>query len=384
MKNILLVCGGDSYEHDISVVTATQIFSKTKLSDVNLIFLYISRDNKFFVYTGKKIELKDFSVTNFTASSKKFKEIVFVSSEKNRLFTKSLLGLKEYAKADVALLCTHGGAGENGKLVSFFESLGIMTTSGNFDSLAVCMNKFLFKQVMKGLKLPTVKGFRIKKAELKNKEDLIKFKLRVIKYPVVIKPVNGGSSIGLFIARNDEEFFKNLNDALQFDNEVLVERFIEKTREFNIAVMGLEENVVVSEVDEPLKNNEVLTFADKYMKGGNSKKMSGSKGSMESQNRRFPADISDDLRKQMQSMARKIFENLNLVGVVRIDFLYSEKLNKLYVCEVNAIPGSLSYYFFCRSGYLINDFVNKLIDIAENKNKYKPVINKDFMPSILE
>ena len=384
MKNVLLVCGGKSYEHDISVVTASQIFSKTKIDGVNLIFLYISRDNKFYVYTNKKIELKDFSIKNFSPKNKKFKEIVFVSSEKNKLFTRSILGLKEYAHAEVTIMCTHGGDGENGKLVSFFENLGISTTAGNFDSLAVCMNKFLFKQVMKGIKVSVVKGFKLNKSEYENNKKLIDFKLRVLKFPVVIKPVSGGSSIGLFIANNDAEFVEKTSEAFMFDNEILVERYVSGAREFNVAVMGDRGKIQVSEIDEPLKSDEILTFADKYLKNNGSKKLSGTKGSMESQKRTLPANIPSELKERIQLCAKKIFVSLGLCGVARIDFLLDETKQKLYVGEVNAIPGSLAYYFFCKSGFMINGFVEKLINIAEEKITNKVEIKTEFMPSVLE
>ncbi len=384
MKNVLLVCGGVSYEHDISVVTAAQMFSKTKLTDVNLIFLYISRDGRFFVYESKKIELKDFSKSRFSPKNRKFREVVFISSEKNKIFAKSLFGLKEYMNVSVAILCTHGGYGENGGLVSFFENMGIMTTSGNFDSLAVCMNKYLFKQVMKGIKIPIVKGFKLKKGEFEKDERIIRFKLNSIKYPVVIKPVNGGSSIGLFIANNNEEFLEKINDAFSFDDEILVERFVENAREFNVAIIGSTEKEMISEIDEPLKNDEVLTFADKYLKSSGTKKIDNNKGSMAAQKRRLPAEIDEILKDKIQVMAKKVYKSLNLCGVVRIDFLYDEKLEKLYVCEVNSIPGSLGYYFFNKNGYLINDFTKQLIMIAENKCQNKMKIQSQFMPSILD
>lgn len=383
MKNVLVVCGGESYEHDISVITAAQIFSKTKLDNVNLMFFYVSRQNKYYIYTDKKIDLKDFSLSKFSSGNKKFKEVVFVSSEKNKIFVKSIFGLKEYANVSSAIICTHGGNGENGKLVSFLEDMGIMTTSGKFDALAVCMNKYLFKQVMRGLKIPTVSGFKLKKGEFENNKKSTKVKLGILKYPVVIKPVNGGSSIGLFVAYNEEDFVVKINDAFMFDDEILVERFIENSREFNVAVLGNGVYEKVSEVDEPLKDEEVLTFADKYLKNNGNKKLAD-KGSMANQERRLPAEIDNVLKNKIQGLAKKIFSSLNLCGVVRIDFLYDDKSNKLYVCEVNAVPGSLAYYFYSKSGYLINDFTSELIKIAELKLEQKVKIKSEFMPSILD
>ena len=161
MKNVLLVFGGKSYEHDISVVTASQVYNKTRIQDVNLVPFYVSRENEYFLYEQKKFDLSDFSKKNFQARLKKFKRVSFVSGEDNVLFVKSAFGLKEYMGIDLAVFACHGGAGENGKLVSVLESVNISCSAGSFDALAVCMNKFLFKQTMKGLHVPVVSGFKI-------------------------------------------------------------------------------------------------------------------------------------------------------------------------------------------------------------------------------
>ena len=386
MKNILLVFGGKSYEHDISVVTAFQIYNKTRLDDVNLVMLYVSWENKFYIYKSNKCSLKDFSKNVNIEKNKKFKEVVFVSGENNRLFAKTRFGLKEYLTADYAIFACHGSLGENGELVSFFERFNIYSSVGNFDSLAICMNKFLFKQVMKGLEIPTVRGFKIHKFSYEKSKNNIKFLLRIMKFPVVIKANNGGSSIGIFLVNDFDEFDEKLKEAFEFDNEVLVEKYITKTREFNIAILGTQDSYEVSEIDEPLKTHEVLSFADKYLSSPVKKSPKldgGAKGSMVSQNRKMPADISEDLRLNINKIAIKIFKSLNLNGVVRIDFLYDEENDKLFVCEVNAIPGSLAFYFFKDNSILTNRLVMRLIDVAKYNKEVKSEFNIDYSTDIL-
>jgi len=126
MKNVLLVFGVKSYEHVISVVTASQIYNKTKIKDLNLVLLYISRDNKFYIYKNNKFNLKDFALSSFDSKSKKFLEVSFVSGENNRLFVKTLFGIKEYLTVSETIICCHGGIGEDGRLESFFECFGIL------------------------------------------------------------------------------------------------------------------------------------------------------------------------------------------------------------------------------------------------------------------
>ncbi len=386
MKDILLVFGGKSYEHDISVVTASQIFSKTKLKDIKLIPLYVSRENLLYVYSSDKFDLKDFSKSSFSPKNKKFKEVAFVSGEENKLFIKTRIGLKEYLSVEYAVFACHGQVGENGKLISLFELMGIKTSAGNFDSLAVCMNKFLFKQAMKGLRIPTLSGFKIVKSVYENDKDTYASKLRFLHFPVIMKAVSGGSSIGVFVVKSKEEFDEKLKEVFEFDSEVLIEKYLPNSREFNVAVLGTIDDYEVSEIDEPLKEHEVLSFSDKYMSGGEkSVKIDKSlKNSMASSLRKFPADISHQLKEKIQSYAGKIFEGLNLCGVVRIDFLYDEQNDRLYVCEVNSIPGSLSYYFFPKNRVLVNDLVIKLIDCAERNSNNKSLFNEEFSTSVLD
>jgi len=385
MKNILLVFGGKSYEHDISVVTASQIFGKVKSEKFKLIPLYISRDNKMFVYEKDKFDINDFSKAKFSGKNKKFKEVVFVSGESNKLFARTIWGLKEYICAEVAIFACHGNAGENGKLVAIFEQMNIACSAGGVDALGICMNKFLFKQVMKGLKIPTVKGFKLTKSQFQNNENsILELKLRFLEFPVVLKVNNGGSSIGVFVAKNKEEFDRLVVQAFEFDDILIVERLIENAREFNVAVIGTSEKYEISEIDEPLKNGELLSFADKYLTG--EKQCVGAKGklgSMEGLKTNFPAKISTELKDKMQKYAGRIFEELGLLGVVRIDFLYDESKNKVYVCEVNAIPGSLAYYLFERGKVLINEFIEKLVKIAEKQRDVSQNFNDDFVTEVL-
>ena len=313
--------------------------------------------------------------------------MVFITNEKGVVFSKTKFGLKEQLKTELAIFACHGGFGENGRLVSIFESFGIYSNVGEFDSLAVCMNKLLFKQVMNSLKIPVVDGVRIFQDEFYCDKEKVLNKIEKLGFPLILKPNNGGSSIGLFVVNNRKEFEQQINNVFEFDKEVLIEKYISKTREFNIAIMGDRNSYNISEIDEPIKEHEVLTFSDKYLAKDNlktSKIRVNTKNSMANTFRNYPAQISDDLSKKIKEYASIIFKELNLRGVVRIDFLYCEEYDCIYVCEVNSIPGSLAFYFFNNGEYLLNDFVLNLINIAE---KYKDnifSINKNFITNILK
>ena len=382
MKNVLLIFGGMSYEHDISIVSASQIFNKTRLKNYQIIPVYWSKNNRFFIYKNNQFCLSDFVKFDDDKPPKNLKEVVFVSSEKGKLFSKSLFGLKEIISSNLAIIACHGGDGENGGLVSFLEQHGIFSSAGSIEGLMISMNKILFKNLMKSIKIPVVKGFVLNKETYSNYN--YEKELKNLKFPVVLKPIKGGSSIGLFVAKSIDEFQEKIKDAFEFDDEILVENFISGAREFNIAVLGDKDTFEISEIDEPLKISEILTFEDKYMSGEKSEK-GGMKSlnSMAGQKRKFPAVVDEDVSEKIKYYAKEIFKNMNLSGVARIDFLYDETKNKLYVCEVNAIPGSLAFYFFSSGEILINSFVLKLIDIANKKYEKQSNIKIDFITNIL-
>lgn len=380
MENILLVFGGVSYEHDISVVTAFQIYKKSKLQNKKLVLFYVSRDGKFYVCDEKRVSISDFAKTRFRSNLKGFKEVVFISGEKQKLFTKTRFGLKEILSANSAVFACHGGNGENGRLVTMFETFGINVSAGSSNALAVCMDKFLFKTVAKGLRIPVVSGFLVNSSDLSKKNNELKRKLGILGYPVVIKINSGGSSIGLFIANSYDEFLAKALESFEFDDEIIVEKFIKNSREFNIAILGDRDNFEISDIDEPIKNNEVLTFADKYLSKSSGK--AKAKGSMENSLRKIPKDLDEAQVKNMKRLAEKVFLKLGLRGVVRIDFLYDTTTKKIYVCEVNAIPGSLSFYFFKKNRIVTNDLIERLIDVANN-SKNMNSLRYDFMVDVL-
>lgn len=381
MKNVLLVFGGKSYEHDISVVTAMQIFKKARLRDINLVLLYVSRNEKYFVCDPKKVKLKDFSIRNFSEKSKGFKEVCFVSSEKKKLYLKTRFGLREYLVCDSAIIACHGGDGENGRLVTFFEKQGIPCSAGDSVALSICMDKFMFKSVMRGVKLPIVSGFCVKRDEYFSDNETIQNYFKFYKFPLVIKACSGGSSIGVFVAKNEDEFDEKMKQAFEFDDKVVVEKFIENAREFNIAVIGDKNKQVVSEVDEPIKDNEILTFADKYL--GSNEKGVKLKGGMDSLKKKFPADISTELSVMLKDLALDVFKVLGLKGIVRIDFLYDEKDGKVYICEVNAVPGSLAYYFFAKNRIVTNSLIERLVEIAHSED-FCDKLAAGYMTNILD
>lgn len=351
--NIAIVFGGKSVEHDVSIVTAKQIYNLCK-NNYNVLLIYVNKNNELLNYTNLNFDFKDFKTTN-----NYFKQMYLQNGYAN---IKTTFAINKKVKIDCAIMCTHGGNGENGTLASHFISCKIPVTAGNSTALGISMNKWLSKQFFKAEKINYVKGFYADtNSSLTTIDNQIK---QSFDYPVIIKPNGGGSSIGIKIANNFEELKECLKVAFEFDYSVVVEKALTNFTEYNCAVFGDSENFEISKIDQPLKNDQILSFKDKYLNGDKSKK-----GSMKTQKREYPV-LDQSLKQKIEEYSAKIFKNLGFYGVVRIDYMYQPKLKKLYVNEINAIPGSLANYFFIDNKLRANMFIDKLISIGiKNYNK---------------
>ncbi len=360
--NVAIVFGGKSVEHDVSIVTAKQIHSIKQ--DCTLI--YINKEGKLNLYNNSKFEFEDFK------GKTPLTEIVL---KDGYIFKKTMFGLKKYIKIDCAIICLHGGDGENGKITSMFNMAKIATTAGSHVALGISMDKWLTKVCLKGLKVDNVDGFLINKGD-----DVLEVDKKISKsfgYPVIIKPNGGGSSIGIQIAKNKQELQNAMLVALEFDNSAIVEQEILDFTEYNCAVYGDVNNYIVSKIDKPVKKDEILSFTDKYL-SSNKNKGKGMKG----QTRDFPAKLPTKLEEKIREISGLIFTSLGFYGVVRIDFMYDNKLNKLYVNEINSVPGSLATYFFTDDKFTNLNFVNKLVEIGINNHKNLSSVNKNYITKL--
>lgn len=354
-KNVAVFYGGRSCEHDISIITAIQAmgYINDEKYDVSPIYM---RDGNF--YTGDCLDNIE-SYQNFNA--RKFTKLILI----NGIFysrIKNLL-IKKF-KPDVALICCHGGEGENGSLQGMLEMNNIPYTSSGVLSSALGMDKILSKMLFQGLMLNTVEEITVLRDEFKsNSNKTIQRIEALLKYPIIVKPSSLGSSIGIKRANNREELIEAITVASAFDNRIIAERALVDFIELNCAVVSDGKNIIVSEVERPISWQEYLTFEDKYLTGG--------KG-MSDSIRELPAKISETLYENIQSVSERLYTELDLSGVVRIDYLLADN-GKLFVNEINTIPGSLAFYLFEPKGLTFTDLIDILIDGA----MYKANIHKE-------
>lgn len=351
MKTILVFFGGKSVEHDISVITGVMTVNALK-EKFNALPVYIDKTGKWF--TGELLN----KIDNFKKLDyKKLKRICFIDD--NQLYEIKGKRLKKLYPVSIAINCMHGERGEDGSLIGLLKMLGVPFCSPDILPSSVCMDKIFTKIALKGLNVKTLKGIKIT-----NAEDLIKVK-KELTYPVIVKPNKLGSSIGISKVNNDEELYSAVNYALKFGAQAVAEKCLDDFIEINCACYNDGEKIVVSACERPIGRTNILTFNDKY----------------ESGKRVFPADIDEKTAKKIQNITKKIYENFDIFGVIRVDYFISD--GEILVNEINTVPGSLSYYLF---GETIEEFkimLEKMIARALSLDAQSKSFETDFNSGIL-
>ena len=339
---ILVLFGGESVEHEISVITASQVMNALSVN-YKVIPVYISKSNKLY-YSNDFMQLDTFrSIDKYL---KKKNEVKII--RKNKTFYLSLGKFKKKKFFDLAFPIVHGKGVEDSTLLSYLKFKRVPVVADSLSFYALAQNKVLTKRVLNDLNINNVNY-----CELRINESLDV--LKGLKFPLIVKPNTLGSSIGIEKVNNNEELFDAVYNCFKYDKKLLIEEFIEKTHEYNISVVEKDGKIITSNIEEVFKQESFLDYKDKYESSSKSKGMA-------SLSRVCPAEIGEDLKNKIEDIACKIYRYFEAKGVIRIDFLYSDKL---YVNEINAIPGSYAFYLW--KGKM--DFVELLDTVIENSKR---------------
>ena len=389
--NIGVFFGGKSTEHEISCISANQAIHALDENKYNVIPIYISKNNEF--YTGEKL----FDLSNYWSivpNPEKELEKVTIYKDGNKVMVKPVkqsLFRKDDKSIDVAFPVVHGTNVEDGSLAGFLEMLDLPYTSCNVLGGAVGQDKAVMKDIFKANGIPMVEHFIINGYDFDKDYDSYLEKAKAIGTPLIAKPANLGSSVGISTIRSMNDFKAKIKDCLNYDGKVVVEHMISKLKEVNISVMGSVDNPKVSVIEEV--TNGFLDYEKKYLGGSSSSKKtgpvkaaskSGSSKGMASTARKIPADITKEQKKQIEEIAVKVFRILNAHGCVRIDFMIDMESNTVYANEINTIPGSLSFYLWKEVGIDFASECDMLINNALKRYAQKEKRTYSFDTNILD
>ena len=358
--NVGVVFGGRSVENEISVITANQAIQAMDREKYNIIPIYITKEGKW--YSGEAL----FDVSNYRDTKKLLAmcEEVYMKpiyGDTNLYRTKKGFFEKDVVvKLDVILPALHGTNCEDGTFQGVMEFSGIPYTGCNTLASANGMDKITMKMILKECGIPVVDYCWFSDKEWDDKKDSTITKVEdKLGYPVIVKPANSGSSVGIRAAHNREELIDAIDYAISFTSRVIIEKYVQKLKEVNCAVLGNYYECQPSVCEVPVRSGEILSYQDKYMNGGGKQ----SEG-MRSTVREIPANLPDESTKFIQQAACDTFRALSCDGVARIDFIIDEATGEIFVNEINTIPGSLSFYLWEYSGINFGTLIDKLIEIA--------------------
>ncbi len=365
--NIAVFFGCRSVEHEVSIISAVQAMRAINREKYDVTPVYVSKDGS--MYTGDNL----FAIENYRNLPELFKaakRVTFIK-EKDAVLM-HYLDQKKFKKIpdvaiDLAFPIVHGTNCEDGTMAGYFEFLGLPYISCDIISAAVGMDKAVFKDVLKSAGLPVLDCIKFRAREYTLDKQTITDNIKSqIGFPLIVKPVNLGSSVGITKVNSEEELDEAIRLGISFSDVILIEKAITSLREINCSVLGDSDECEASVPEEPFMNDEILSYEDKYMGGG--KNGEASKG-MASLGRKIPADLPEEKSNEIRELSCKIFKAIGASGVVRIDFLLDCETGKVYANEINTIPGSLAFYLWEATGLKYTDMIDRLVEIAFRRQR---------------
>ncbi len=384
MINLAVLFGGRSVEHEISIISAVQAMQSLDKGKYETVPVYMAKDGSF--YTGAA--LCDISNYKDMPSLLRLCKRVIIIREGDGVYIYEKkggkVGKKPYARIDAVLPVVHGTNCEDGTLQGWLEMLEVPYAGCSVTASAIGMDKELCKKLMRQSGVPVLGDIAFFAREWIESEEEITARIEnELGYPVIVKPVNLGSSVGISKAAGREELDEAVKLAMNFASRILVEPAIEHLREINCSVLGDAQSCRASVCEEPIMSDRILSYEDKYMSSGKSGKTVGSKG-MESMSRIIPANLAEEKSREIADTAISAFKAIGGCGVVRIDFLMdTADGDKIYLNEINTIPGSLSFYLWEKSGLTYTQLLDELVELAFARARAKSNLSFTFDTNIL-
>ncbi len=354
MKNIAVFFGGTTVEHDISCITGVMTLHTLDRALYNPIPVYIAEDGVW--WTGSELfEIENFKNLNY----KKLFRVTLKEGDNKFLIYKGKR-LKEIGAIYCAINCMHGARGEDGSLAGLLNFYTIPLASPNLISSGIAIDKDITKKALKGIGVKT-----LSQKVIKSEREILSVKDK-IKYPLLIKPAQLGSSIGIEKALSKEEFIGACRSVFRYDKKIIVEPYLQNIIEINCSAYQDEAgSIIVSECERPLYKGDILSFDNKYKEG----------------EREFPAKITKDVSLKIKEITKKVYSELDFSGIIRIDFFVKDK--EIFVNEINSVPGSLAYYLFSKTLKEFSKVITSVIMSAVKDYSKQSTLKREYKTSIL-
>lgn len=362
--NIGVFFGGCSTEHEISVISASQAMSAVDRTVYDVTPVYITKQGEW--YTGNAL----FDVANYRDTKQllaKCRKVYMrpVKGDFNIYKSKKpMFGSDVVTKIDVAIPVLHGSYGEDGTFEGVLDAIGIPYAGCNVLASANGMDKITMKMILQACGVPVVDYVWFTDGQWASDRDgIIENIEKTLGYPVIVKPANLGSSVGIGRAADRDRLIERINDAERYSSRIIVEHMVENLHEVNCSVLGDCDEYVTSVCEEPIKSGEILSYEDKYLGGSK-----GAKG-MQASQKRIPADLPKEVSDRIRFLAGETFRVLSCHGVSRVDVIMDADNGNIYVNEINTIPGSLSFYLWEATGVRFDQLMDRLVKLAVKRQR---------------
>ena len=367
-----VIFGGQSFEHELSILTALQVMANIDKERYEVVPIYITKDLTF--YTGGMLSHID-SYKDFRLIKRYAIKVNLLNKDGRFILQTTGIFKHECNEIHLAFPIMHGKNTEDGSIQGYLQLLGIPYVGSDLYSSVVTQDKVYTREILENNKLPVVNSIWFTDLEYKADHEEVISKINKLKFPIILKPSRLGSSIGIVIVNDKKDLTAEIEKTLTYDDKIIAEEYIDKNSEFNVAVLYNKDRYVVSTIEE-IKKDGICDYYDKCLK----------QNDKDNFKRIYPADISKNLKAELEEYAINTYKVLGCKGVVRIDFLSDSKHKKIYIDEVNNIPNFLSYYLFLERNIdyreLLNIMIKETVDKAAKKDNSNLVLDEAFLKKI--
>jgi D-alanine-D-alanine ligase len=374
-KTVAVIFGGRSAEHDVSIITAHTpiIQSLIATGQFEVVPIYIAKDGSWYSDDAMN-DITYFKQPDFEERARRNKRLQ-LSFDNGFKIIRSGFSSKTIS-VDIVFPAMHGTFGEDGSLMGLLRMANVPFAGCDLFASAVAMDKVLTKQVVGAEGIPVVPYVWFTKHEWEREKLEVKNRIKRLQWPLFVKPVHLGSSIAITKVNDETALGNAIEVALHYDDKVLVEESVENLIEVTLPIMGNDE-LQLAAIERPLNKTEFFDFKDKYLSGG--KKGSG----VNSAYSEIPANITPERAREVEELGKKVYKTLGCSGIARVDFLIDSASNKVFVNEVNTLPGSLYHHNWKKVGVSNIELVGKLIALAEERFASEQKLTRTFKSDVL-
>ena len=373
--NVGVIFGGRSVEHEVSILTAIQVMTHIDLNKYDVTPIYITKNQEW--YTGGCLKfIETFKEPDLI---RRYATKVHLVNKDGRYILQANGFIKrEVSELHLAFPVVHGANVEDGSIQGYLNLIGIPYVGSNIYSSVLAQDKVFMKQVMLANDIPVTKFVWFGERFYRNKKEELFKQIEKLEYPLIIKPATLGSSVGIEVITRKEEIDSTIERAFQFDSKVIIEEKIDDLIEYHCSVLLTDNGNITSEIEEITTNNDIVGYGDKFVLDDNLEDSSIK--------RTCPAEISEKLRKEIETLSLAVFKMLNMRGTARVDFLYDNKNKKIYVDEINNIPWCMAHHLWEARNISYQELLNIMLKDAidlELKNQQRTLtIDSDIISTI--